>query len=200
VSAPDLVVAVLAAGGSSRLGQAKQLVRLRGVPVVRRQCLCALAAGVGDVVVVLGSDQQRHRAVLTDLELEVIVNEEWAEGLASTLRCAVRAAQRRRAALLVLPCDQYRIVLDDLRTLHSRWRAAPSNPCVSVWDDYVGPPAILPLEFFERVLQLRGDVGARSLLSGPAAATTGRMANPRAPFDLDAPADLTLAQAWQAPS
>jgi molybdenum cofactor cytidylyltransferase len=80
---PDLVVCVLAAGASRRLGQSKQLVRLGGVPVMRRQCLCALSADVGRVAVVLGSDEPRHRAVLTDLPVDVIVNEAWAEGMAS---------------------------------------------------------------------------------------------------------------------
>ena len=191
--APELVVAVLAAGASARLGQPTQLVRIGGEPLVRRQCLCALAANVGEVIVVLGAYEKEARAVIADLPAEVIVNEEWAEGLASTLRTATRVAQRQRAALLVLPCDQYRIVPGDLQTLHRRWLLTPANPCVSVWGGDAGPPSILPVEYHERVLELRGDVGARSLLCGPASPTTSRIANPRAPFDLDVPADLLAA-------
>jgi molybdenum cofactor cytidylyltransferase len=195
--APDLVVAVLAAGASRRLGRAKQLVRFGGEPLVRRQCRCAVASDVGHVVAILGCDAERHRAAIEDLPVAICVNREWAEGLAATLRCAVDAAGARRAALLVLPCDQYRITAADLRALCSAWRNAPSQPCVSRADSYAGPPAILPLEHHDRVRGLRGDTGARSLLYQSARRPT-EVVNPRALFDLDCPEDLRVATAWQA--
>ena len=161
---PDLVVAVLAAGASRRLGRAKQLVPIGGEPLLRRQCRCALNARVGEVVAILGCDAAQHREVIADLPVDVRVNDEWEEGLAATLRSAVRAAKERQAALLVLPCDQYRIVPDDLRALYEHWRWAPSIACVSRWGRYAGPPAILPIHYYDDVLRLRGDIGARSLL------------------------------------
>src|SRR4030081_1807105 len=88
---PDLVVAVLAAGASRRLGQAEQLVPIVGEPLLRRQCRCALSARVGEVVAILGCDEAQHRGVIADLPVDVRVNDEWEEGLAATLRCAVRA-------------------------------------------------------------------------------------------------------------
>jgi len=197
VSPPDLLVAVLAAGASRRLGRAKQEVLLKGEPLLRRLCRCALAANVGEVIVIVGCNAQRHRALISDLPVAIADNEEWTEGLASTLRSAVRAAQRRCAALLVLPCDQYRMIPDDLRELHSRWLAAPFMPWISACEGYAGPPAILPVEFHPGVLRLHGDVGARSMLGGPGAPGPGRVFNPRAPFDLDSPADLSLAETWQ---
>src|SRR6266852_4665448 len=130
---PDLVVAVLAAGASRRLGRAKQLVPIGGEPLMRRQCRCALSARVGEVLAILGCDEAQHREVIVDLPVDVRVNDEWEEGLAATLRSAVRAAKERHAALLVLPCDQYRIMPDDLRTLYEHWRWAPSIACVSRW-------------------------------------------------------------------
>src|SRR5882724_483722 len=151
---PDLVVAVLAAGASRRLGRAKQLVPIGGEPLLRRQCLCALSAQVGEVVAILGRDEAEHREVIIDLPVGVRVNDEWEEGLAATLRSAVRVAQERRAALLVLPCDQYRIIPEDLRTLYDHWRWAPCIPCASRWGHYAGPPAILPIHYHDDVLRL----------------------------------------------
>ena len=90
---------------------------------------------------ILGRDAAQHREVIVDLPVDVRVNDEWAEGLAATLRSAVRAAKERQAALLVLPCDQYRIIPADLRKLHEHWRWAPSIACVSRWGRYAGPPA-----------------------------------------------------------
>src|SRR5216684_1139625 len=81
---PDLVVAVLAAGASRRLGRAKQLVPIGGEPLLRRQCRCALSARVGEVLAILGCDEAQHREVIVDLPVDVRVNDEWEEGLAAT--------------------------------------------------------------------------------------------------------------------
>ena len=196
MSRPDLVVAVLAAGASRRLGRSKQLVSLAGEPLLRRQCRCALTADVGEVVVILGCNAERHAAVICDLPVCVRVNDEWPEGLAATLRCAVRSARARNAALLVLPCDQYRIVPDDLRALAETWRARPSAACVSRDGGYAGPPAILPVAYHDQVLRLRGDVGARALLFQPGRPRPVEVVNPRATFDLDNRDAASVAEAW----
>jgi CTP:molybdopterin cytidylyltransferase MocA len=193
---PDLLVAVFAAGASRRLGRAKQLVTLGGEPLLRRQCRCALAADVGPVVAVLGFSAEQYRAVIADLPVAVSVNETWDEGLASTLRCGIRAAQLQGTSLLVLACDQYRIVAEDLRALYERWSLAPARVCVSRSARYAGPPAILPAQYHDQLLRLRGDSGARSLLYQPPYATPQEIMNPRASFDLDSLADLRAAQAW----
>jgi molybdenum cofactor cytidylyltransferase len=192
----DLIVAVLAAGASRRLGRAKQLVSIGGEPLLRRQCRCALGANVGNVLVVLGFNADEHRSLIQDLPVDVRVNHSWEEGLAATLRCAVRAAQMQGVALLVLPCDQYRIVPEDLGALYHRWRLAPTKACVSRAGEYAGPPVILPVEYHDRVRRLRGDMGARSLIYGSLWSGPEEVVNPRASFDLDSPTDLRIAQAW----
>jgi molybdenum cofactor cytidylyltransferase len=119
---PDLLVVILAAGASRRLGSAKQLVSIGGETLLRRQCRCALEAGVGPVLLVLGRDSDQHKRVVADLPIDVRVNDAWQEGIAATLRLAASVAIIRRVALLVLPCDQYRITPSDLRTLRDTWR------------------------------------------------------------------------------
>jgi hypothetical protein len=83
----DLVVAVLAAGASRRLGRAKQLVPIGGEPLLRRQCRCA-CRGEGPVVVILGCDEEQYREVIIDLPVDAR-NDEWAEGLPR--RCGPRS-------------------------------------------------------------------------------------------------------------
>lgn len=195
-SVPDLIIGVLAAGASRRLGAPKQLVPLDGEPLLRRQCRNALASRVGPVVVILGCNAVEHFSTISDLPVDVRLNEEWAEGLAASVRCAVDCARRRRAALLVLPCDQYRVSPEDLRALYHRWRAAPAVAWMSRWATYLGPPAILPVHYHERALSLRGDVGARALLYAPGWPAPDEIANPRAAFDVDSTEDLLAAQAW----
>lgn len=193
---PKLLVAVLAAGASRRLGCAKQLVAIDGEPLLRRQCRCALDAAVGPTVAILGCEADRHRRVVADLPVNVHVNREWAEGMASTLRCAVDAAESDGAALLVVQCDQYRVTPMDLRTLREQWRADPSLAYVSRAGGYAGPPAILPIQYYDLVRGLRGDIGARAILYRPPWSAPIEVVNPRASFDLDSPEDVAIAAAW----
>src|SRR6202043_3717473 len=199
VLSPDLLVVILAAGASHRLGRAKQLVSIGGEPLLRRQCRCALAARVGPVLVMLGWDADQHKRAIADLAVDVRVNDEWQEGIAATLRHAVAVASARRAAWLVLPCDQYRITPDDLRTLYDTWRLSPSTACVSRWRDYSGPPAILPIECYDEVLALRGDTGARAVLYHPHRPLPTQITNQRAFYDLDSRADVAIAQSSSSP-
>src|SRR5512138_244962 len=62
--------AVLAAGGSARLGRPKQLLVLDGEPLVRRAARAALEAGFAPVVVVVGAHEAEVRAALSGLAVE----------------------------------------------------------------------------------------------------------------------------------
>jgi molybdenum cofactor cytidylyltransferase len=190
-----LLVAILAAGASRRLGVAKQLVAIDGIPLARRQCLVALAASIGPVAIIVGSRAADLTPVVADLPVDVCVNPHWQEGMAASLRRAVRAALRHRAAaLLVLACDQYRITPDDLRRLCTAWLGSGKGACVSRAGRHLGPPAIIPADRFDSVLELRGDVGARAVLFDSRRSRPLEVHNPRARFDVDYPHDVTRAQ------
>src|SRR5688572_11535363 len=119
-----IVVAVLAAGASRRLGRLKQLVKLPdGEALIRRQCRVALDGAVGPVMVVLGCRAEACAAALDGMGVATRVNSKWEEGLASSIRCAVRAALDGGAAgLLILHGDQYRVTSEDLRSLCAAWQ------------------------------------------------------------------------------
>ncbi len=196
------LVAILAAGGSRRLGMPKQLVRIGGMPLVRRQCLVALAAEVGPVTVIVGSHGADVAAALSDLPIDICWNHEWQEGMASSLRRAVTAGRvSHAAALLVLACDQYRITACDLRHLRDEWRQGGGRACLSRAGEHLGPPAMLPSECYDQLLRLRGDTGARPVLFDPRRVPPLEVGNPRASFDIDHPDDVEVSRrAWECPS
>jgi molybdenum cofactor cytidylyltransferase len=120
------------------------------------------------------------------------LNHEWAEGIASSLREAVRAAvEGDAAALLILHGDQYRVTADDLRALHTAWAGAGGTTACRARDgDYAGPPVILPSGSFARLLELRGDEGARRVLSEQGIDGPIDVPMPTAVHDVDVPEDL----------
>jgi molybdenum cofactor cytidylyltransferase len=181
---------VLAAGGSRRMGSAKQLLHVNGEPLVRLAARIALEANLHPVVVVLGAQADRIRPQLAGLALLMVENPGWREGLASSLRAGIdailRAAPSARG-LIVMPVDQPRLTSAHLKNIEAAQRASGSTIVASDYGDHRGPPAYFGRLHFPELLALRGDKGARELLCGGNVQLIA--APPGSGFDLDRPED-----------
>jgi CTP:molybdopterin cytidylyltransferase MocA len=183
---------LLAAGGSSRLGRPKQLVRRNRRPLLLNAVLVAREA-LGPnarIVVVLGADALRLRAVLRREapHVRVALNARWSLGLASSLRAGIAALPASAAAAIVLLVDQPDVDAAALRRLIAAWHRHPAAPAASRYAGKVGVPAILPRRTWPAARALEGDVGARALLRGHRFATLVDI--PEAAFDVDTVDDL----------
>jgi molybdenum cofactor cytidylyltransferase len=189
--ADRLLIAVLAAGASRRLGQPKQLVSIDGEPLLRRQCRVALEAELGHVVAILGYEADRCAQALAGLPVTIHVNEQWEEGLASSIRSAAEmAALAVSPGLLLLHGDQHRVTAQDLLRLNGAWTANRSRACRARHQSYAGPPVILPASMFAAMSALRGDQGARALLAQRSSGELPEVEMPNAVYDLDLPVQL----------
>jgi CTP:molybdopterin cytidylyltransferase MocA len=167
-------VIILAAGASRRLGRPKQLEPWDGVPLLRRAVLTALDAGVGPVVVVLGCLADECRAVIADLDAQVVVNGGWEEGMASSIRAGVAAVELLdppSEALVIATCDQPAVLAAHLVAL-ARAVAEGADAAGSGYEGIVGVPAVFGRSLWSELLKLSGDVGGRELLRGLSNART----------------------------
>lgn len=151
---------VLAAGASTRLGEPKQLIAIGGETLLERAVRTAREAGCAPVVVVLGADAEwiRERCDLGDGL--VIVNLDWEEGMASSIRIGV-AAVHGADGVVLMTCDQPAVSAAHLRALMKTGEAT-----ASAYAGRRGVPVYVPEASFAQLLELRGDVGARELLRG----------------------------------
>jgi molybdenum cofactor cytidylyltransferase len=182
---------ILAAGASRRLGRPKQLVQIGDETLLARTIRVVREAGIEAVFIVLGAHREEILA-RCDLSLvNVIVNPDWAEGIASSIRMGVRGMKPdnpKTGEVMLLVCDQPALTAEHLRAMVD----ASLNGAAIVASLYAGAagiPAIFPASQFERLLALRGDQGARLLLRDPQSALV------TVPFDggevdVDTPEDL----------
>jgi CTP:molybdopterin cytidylyltransferase MocA len=155
---------LLAAGAGTRLGVPKARVRLAGEPLAARGARTLRAGGCAPVVVVLGAEAERVRTAVEHAGAEVVLNERWAEGMATSLAAGLRALAGRAPAAVVALADQPDVTAGVIQRLLAAWRTgaaavvatydgAPRNPVLfdaAVWDDVVA--------------SVRGDEGARAWL------------------------------------
>ncbi|MCY4209578.1 MAG: nucleotidyltransferase family protein, partial [Gammaproteobacteria bacterium] len=160
---------VLAAGGSRRYGRCKQLVEINGCSLVRLGVdRLSELFNPDRVIVVVGADSEAVAQAVSDLPVNIVLNKDWRQGLASSLKAGLNSVEPDCGAVLVTLCDQVLVTEAQLRLLLALWNADPSAIVASAYADTVGTPAIIPARFYPQILALEGDTGAKSILQNNA--------------------------------
>jgi molybdenum cofactor cytidylyltransferase len=182
---------LLAAGGSTRLGHSKQLLRWNGKSLLRRAAETALASGCHPVVVVLGAEAEAHRAELEGLSVRDVENTRWREGMGGSLRLGMEALRGEPSleAVVLMVCDQPAVTAEHLMAL-TRTHQERGQPIIaSGYAGTVGVPALFDRSLFAELEALPASAGARPLLTKE----PGRVAVvplPGGELDVDTPEDV----------
>jgi molybdenum cofactor cytidylyltransferase len=182
---------VLAAGGSSRMGTAKQLLEKKGVPLIARIVDEVIGSGAFPVVVVLGAHGDAIRAAISDRSVLVARNPAWAEGLSGSVRTGLAAivdADPSIESVLLTPCDQPALSSEIIRRLAAAHAATGRIACAR-FNGRNASPAVFGRASFPALNSLGGDRGARDLLNADAA-TVEAIELPSLGLDLDTLSDV----------
>lgn len=185
----NLHVLVLAAGGSSRLGQPKQLVRVHGRPLLHLVVDRAVSLAAHAVTVVLGAHAKEIAPCLRSSSASIVINRDWEQGVASSIRAGIASLAPGCTAVMILLADQFAVTADDLKRLASAWGGETKTIAAAVYNGTFGVPAIFPEWCFSELMQLRGDSGAKMLLQRHRDRLV-HVQMPNAAMDLDTAEDL----------
>jgi molybdenum cofactor cytidylyltransferase len=181
---------VLAAGGSSRFGEPKQLLIYEGETLVRHAARAATACA--PVVVVVGREREQIAAELKDLPVMIVPNESWERGLGGSLRCGL-AALPDCDALVTMTCDQPKVDDCVLDRLISAYKATGKPIVACSYAETLGVPALFARRIFEELRLLSDDQGAKSIILRHRAEVEA-IDFPEGAIDIDTPADYARAQ------
>ena len=185
----NLVGLLLAAGSATRFGSDKLLHPLpHGVPIAV-QAARHLASQVPRVVAVVKPGTEALTLQLESEGCEVAVCEHAAEGMGASLACAARAAGR---------ADGYLVALADMPFVRPASIAAVRDALASgaalaapYFRTRRGHPVGISGRFFEQLLALNGDEGAKSLLQeNQNVVVKIPVGDPGVIRDIDTPGDL----------
>ena len=156
---------ILAAGGSSRLGEPKQLLTFRGATLIQRAVRAAAEAGCDPVIVVAGDSAEAIRSELGEENgIVVVENAEWRSGIGTSIRRGLEQLTRSVEAVVLLTCDQPFVdatIVGKLMAERERTRRAI---VASSYADTLGVPALFDRSCFDALLTLPDRSGAKSLI------------------------------------
>jgi molybdenum cofactor cytidylyltransferase len=163
MTSSSTAILILAAGSSSRLGLPKQLLQLDRKSLLRRIAETALELHPAEVVVVLGFEPDRMKHELHDLAVKIVLNHDWQEGIASSLRHGMAGLSPTLDGALIALCDQPFIPVTHLSHLISS--CSIQHPIAATsYEPSPGVPACFHRTLFPELLTLTGDSGARRII------------------------------------
>ena len=190
---------VLAAGGGSRYGSPKALVRLRGRLLVERAAELLAAGGCDPVVVVLGAaaDQVLAAARLPRTGVRTVVNRDWPTGMGSSLRVGLAAVPAEAEAVVVTLVDTPGLGPESVRRLVTA--GGPDGAAQATYGGRRGHPVLLGRTVITEVAAAAtGDRGAGPWLAAhPERVRLVPCDGTGDPRDVDVPDDLAAVVAGE---
>ena len=180
---PFVAGLVLAAGGSTRLGQPKQLLPFGSATLLDHTLSTARQCRFEQLLVAIGgsADEVRGRVDLSGAE--VVVNDGYGAGCSSSIAAAMRALDERVDVLVLLLGDQPGVTCDTVAALLAGRGAADLAVCR--YDDGLGHPFWFGRRVFAALAGLHGDKAVWKLLhSGEYPAVEAAVPGP-VPIDVD---------------
>lgn len=171
------------------MGSPKQLLVFNGRPLVRHAAETAIASGCDPVMVVLGSHIDEIRAALEGLDVVVVENTDWEQGMGTSIRAGISGAEIMGCdgAILAL-ADQPLVTAEILQRLVEEYEETGRPIIASEYAGTVGVPAFFTREFFPRLTALLPSEGCKAVILANLEQSI-RIACPEAETDLDTPAD-----------
>ena len=162
--AVSVAAVVLAGGAAVRMGRQKLLLDLRGRPLLLWAVEAALASAASETIVVVGSEAEHTTQALHGMPVTVVVNDDYREGMSSSLRVGVRAVGEGRDAAVILLGDQPFVTAELLDRLIAAFATTGKAIVRPLVDGVPANPVLLSATLFPELLAQRGDVGGREVV------------------------------------
>jgi molybdenum cofactor cytidylyltransferase len=157
---------ILAAGTSSRMGQAKQLLPLGQNTVLAQTLANVQSAALHEIILVLGASAETIRGQLPSPQgLKIVVNPAYQQGIASSLQAGLSAVDPNSDAALIILGDQPFIRPQTLDLIVEEYRRSQAQIVIPMYQGQRGNPVLLDRSVFAEVMALEGDVGSRAIFA-----------------------------------
>jgi len=159
----DVCAIVLAAGMSTRMGTQKLLLPFDGKTIIEKVVENILKSGIENIFVVLGANSAELEDALEFWPVQTVVNENFREGMHTSVTTGVKVLPDNAKAVLVFPGDQPLIPEDAIRKVVGTWRQSGKLIIIPLFERKRGHPPLYDLRLRNELLNIDPAVGLRSV-------------------------------------
>ncbi len=155
---------ILAAGESRRMGTQKLLLPFGGTTVVGAVVRTAQASRAGRTLVVLGSDREAIRRELEPHGVDFVVNENYPQGMLTSIQTGLRALPADAQAAVVLLGDQPFLASRVIDEVIAAYEAGRNGIVIPTFQGRRGHPILVDLKYRDEILAIDPAEGLRRLM------------------------------------
>jgi molybdenum cofactor cytidylyltransferase len=158
---------ILAAGQSSRMGRPKQNLQYKGKSLLQHAVHTAMASECRPIVVVLGAYAANILTGIKNEPIIVIHNPQWAEGMASSIRAGIAELEKQEDidSAIIMLCDQPFVDAALINNLIQLKTKSGKGIVACAYQNTLGVPVLFDKSYFAQLLFLKGNEGAKKLLT-----------------------------------
>ena len=161
---PMISAILLAAGESRRMGEFKQLLPIGNKTFVEQCVDTLLETPVSEVIVVTGHRESDVRSALGNRNVKYAHNPDYRQGMATSIKCGVKAASKDSRAFLISLVDQPHIGAEVICRIIDTYERMTPKIVVPTKDGRNGHPIILDGSLGQEILQIDVEIGLRQLV------------------------------------
>ncbi|MDT0677292.1 nucleotidyltransferase family protein [Autumnicola musiva] len=161
-------IIIIAAGASSRMKKAKQLLPLDDGILLGKVIQEAEASVAAEAIIVLGANSEKIIPKISQFRSNIVDNKNWREGLGSSIAAGIKyflQHKKNYSAAMVMLGDQPLVDSVYINYLLNQASENPSAIIATKYPDSIGVPAVFPQSYFKELAALKEDKGAKNILA-----------------------------------
>lgn len=161
-------IVVLAAGSSSRLGQPKQLLSYKNTSLLKNTISQTSQVANPTIIVVTGSNHELIEKEITNPEIKTIYNPDWELGMSSSIIKGLKELLRLNPdieKIIFAVCDQPYVTTMVFENLIAEHQKTEKGIIASAYSETLGTPVLFHKKYFNELLELKGQEGAKKIIN-----------------------------------
>ena len=207
----DIAGLIIAGGYSSRMGDFKPLLPVKGKPLIEDRILSMVKSGISPIFVVTGYKREELEAIIKEIKsriplaikVVVIHNPDYDKGMFASIKAGmgeiINYGENNINGVLLLPVDYPLINETHYAKLYDAWLGKSDQFAVPCYYGKKGHPLLIPKRAWSEIVSYEGDKGLKGITNAyedRCEILRVEMKDERVLLDMDTPSDYNMILEW----